>query len=442
VTDHPKAKFEVIPYQDSSDVQDATHVFHGETSLPNGYKWSILNSICLDNMLSHNSTRSEIRVGRSQSWLKMLTSITQLVLSSITLYHTRGPQVDRYGYAAFGLSVFPYALMSLVNLFVLGIIGEYACLFVLRTAISEEAKKCGGRISGELGTPLDVSGHGVDVTLPEVRDDGETDLLLGAGDDDRTRLSMEASGGEVKMIGTSPEAGTNEPNDELGTSLVTSEEGKVGTWLEDMARHLIGLGEEARPVRRVSSMRMQLSSGQKEFTAAWLRTEDTEHGKILVIRTSSTTKRFKLVDRNDCDDDALTFYVDSITNQRKAEHKYPDSDPDDFLSFIYPIMSLVVFILPYVFIFLLTGFHKRRSTAAQRGWMMTWLVVNQGVSTYGIFGGRTELTIFGGAVSKIKTVGIVCVGLYVLLVLSIPAIGGFVMVGKMLIEFGSCSLTP
>jgi hypothetical protein len=325
--------------------------------------------------------------------------------------------------------------MSFVNLVVLGFIGEYTCLFVLRTAISEEAKGRGGIISGELGTLPDVSGHGVDVTLPEVGGDGETDPLLEAGDDDRTRLPMEASGGEVKMIGTSLEAGTNGtngtngPNDELDERFP----GVRG----DRAKDLIGTPAEMW----VSSMASKLSSGQEEFTAARLRTEDTEHGKILVVRTSSTTKRFKLVDRDDCDDDALTFYVDSIMNQPISEHQDQDVEVD-CNSWLYVIFFIMTLILPLVFIFLLTGFHKRRSTTAQRAWMMTWLVYNQLASTNGIVGSLTNVTIFGGAVNKFQVVGIAGLLFLMGVLYSIPAIGGFVMVGKMLIEFGSCSLTP
>ncbi|KAH8773724.1 hypothetical protein F5883DRAFT_615254 [Diaporthe sp. PMI_573] len=47
---------------------------------------------------------------------KILVSILQLVWGISTLYNARGNQIDLYGYAAFGLTVAPYAVMSFLNL--------------------------------------------------------------------------------------------------------------------------------------------------------------------------------------------------------------------------------------------------------------------------------------------------------------------------------------
>jgi len=70
----------------------------------------------------------------------MFTSVAQLILSCITIYRARGSQLARYGYAAFGLSVFPYTVMSFVNLVFVGILGEYPSLYIMRTAVLDEAK--------------------------------------------------------------------------------------------------------------------------------------------------------------------------------------------------------------------------------------------------------------------------------------------------------------
>jgi len=71
----------------------------------------------------------------------MITSIVQLFSSSIALYRARGSQLEQYGYAAFGLSVFPHLLMSLVNLGCAVILGEYPYLCPLWTPILEEAQE-------------------------------------------------------------------------------------------------------------------------------------------------------------------------------------------------------------------------------------------------------------------------------------------------------------
>jgi hypothetical protein len=48
--------------------------------------------------------------------VKILVALGQTVFAAATLYRTRGDQIDRYGYAAFGLTVTPYVYMSFINL--------------------------------------------------------------------------------------------------------------------------------------------------------------------------------------------------------------------------------------------------------------------------------------------------------------------------------------
>ncbi|KAJ7907871.1 hypothetical protein B0H13DRAFT_1618046 [Mycena leptocephala] len=48
--------------------------------------------------------------------IKGLVSLARAFYVFYTLYQARGDQVSRYGYAAFGLTVLPYAVMSTINL--------------------------------------------------------------------------------------------------------------------------------------------------------------------------------------------------------------------------------------------------------------------------------------------------------------------------------------
>jgi hypothetical protein len=159
--------------------------------LPEGYFWRKPEIMQLNALASHTLKREDIRVGRSKNMVKGFASVVRLIFASITLYRTRGSQLERYGYAAFGLSVFPYALMPFVNLVVVtqAIIGEYSTLFVLRTAISDEAKRCGGKISGEMGT------------LPEVTQSSNAVESLVKGEEGRSLNGMEiGNDGEDRHI--------------------------------------------------------------------------------------------------------------------------------------------------------------------------------------------------------------------------------------------------
>ena len=127
-----------------------------------------------------------------------------------------------------------------------------------------------------------------------------------------------------------------------------------------------------------------------------------------------------------------------------------------FIAITSPFFALV---LPYVLISFLTGFQKRESTIVERVVMISWVVANQvcmlfsGVmfmlfpplSMFQILNLPRE-TIFEATSSGRKILLILFVQIPVI-VFSLtvyygPSIAGFVVVGKMLREFGACSLTP
>jgi hypothetical protein len=92
-----------------------------------------------------------LQLSRSQNWAKTIISIFQLVLSSITIYRTRGDQLDHYGYAAYGLSVFPYTFMSFINLVCVALIGQYPSIYLLRSRVMKEAEERQGVFHGVIG---------------------------------------------------------------------------------------------------------------------------------------------------------------------------------------------------------------------------------------------------------------------------------------------------
>jgi len=75
---------------------------------------------------------------------KILVSFTQALWATTTLYRARGDQIDEYGYAAFGLTVAPYAFMSILNIVAHLLTPEYPSIFLVRTPVMEEAEVDGG----------------------------------------------------------------------------------------------------------------------------------------------------------------------------------------------------------------------------------------------------------------------------------------------------------
>ena len=390
---------------DAATVKTKYIALNGETSLPKGYFWSKPEITQLNALASHTLKREGIQVGRSRSLVKGLASVVQLVFSSITLYEARGSQLQRYGYAAFGLSVFPYTLMTFVNLVVGTIVGEYSTLFVLRTAISDEAKRCGGTISGEIGTlPEATLGQPANAVESPVEEDPSLNgIMMEIGIDD-----------EDGHVTPSPKVDANKT-----TTIDTPHKiiGSVGAGGD-------GYGKDGSGVPMSENPEMFLSG--KPLIAAYLRVEDDG---VLVITMKGQTRRFKLIEGDDDDPLTFHFHVSALTNQEKVP-KREDISGTIFLVFLSIFFILII--LPYVFIFLLTGFRKGDSTKAQRGWMVSWLVFDQIFTSNGLAFSISHIDISEPTQAAKFVLGI--------LVFCAPAIGGFVVVGRMILEFGTCSV--
>ena len=425
-----KARFHTIP--DVYAPPDGDPPFHpveiehvtlnGEASLPEGYYWCKLEFTQLNALASHLK-REGIRVGRSKNLVKGLASVAQLVYSSITLYRARGSQIQRYGYAAFGLSVFPYTLMSFLNLVVAIIVGEYSTLFVLRTAISDEAKRCGGTISGEIGTLAEVlpeAGQSASVVESPVEEKSSlNEIEVGNDGEDRHNASSLSNDGALELLGKYDVEQEHLLEEATTTPPETRDIGSIGSGLDGS-----GVPTPEDPAVFLSG---------EPLVAAYLR---VEHDGVLVITMKGRTGRFKLIEGDDAiNDDPLTFHfhVSAVTNQENVLER--EEPPWTIFTLIFILFFLILIILPYVFIFRLSGFHNGDSTSVQRGWMMSWLVFSQISSFFGFGFSITDRDDMANPMNAASLAVFI-------LVWSIPAIGGFVVVREMLLEFGTCSLSP
>jgi hypothetical protein len=80
-----------------------------------------------------------IPISDSQNIAKVAISLLQVVYTGFTLYRARGDQIDRFGYAAFGLTVLPYLIMSATNLLAAILTPDYSMLYLVRTPELNEA---------------------------------------------------------------------------------------------------------------------------------------------------------------------------------------------------------------------------------------------------------------------------------------------------------------
>ncbi|EIW79713.1 hypothetical protein CONPUDRAFT_74074 [Coniophora puteana RWD-64-598 SS2] len=189
-------------YRGDADTQpDTKHLdIHGSLpvrDLPPGYELAFADlrdqrhlDLSGDTTITCNKT----------SWIKVVISIAQIMFASFTLYQAAENQVDVFGYAAYGLSVIPYLMQSVVNLFTGYFTGEYPCAFVIKTSILAEAIGRMGpekakKFSGEVGTPkepkdTELAEYSFMVKMKAVREEGVKRVVITDPMDARNSISV------------------------------------------------------------------------------------------------------------------------------------------------------------------------------------------------------------------------------------------------------------
>ena len=85
----------------------------------------------------------DITIPSSYSVIQALIGVGQALWAIITIYQARGDQIQQYGYAAFGLTVVPYAFMSVTNAMANLLTPQYSTILVIRTPEMTEAEQQG-----------------------------------------------------------------------------------------------------------------------------------------------------------------------------------------------------------------------------------------------------------------------------------------------------------
>jgi hypothetical protein len=90
-------------------------------------------------------------IAASYSIPRVIIAMFQLGYAIVTVYQSRGNQIEHYGYAAFALTVIPYAIMSLINLLGHMLTPDYHALYLVASDVIDEAIKRGCRFDGVVG---------------------------------------------------------------------------------------------------------------------------------------------------------------------------------------------------------------------------------------------------------------------------------------------------
>lgn len=95
-------------------------------------------------------------ISATYSFPKAFIAVVQLICASFTLYESFGNQITKYGYAAFGLTVTPYALMSLVNLLGSLLTPSYPALYLVHSSVLDEARDRDSVVDGVVGALVEL----------------------------------------------------------------------------------------------------------------------------------------------------------------------------------------------------------------------------------------------------------------------------------------------
>jgi len=125
-------------------------VIHGTYELPKGYRFAVVPSDT--QFLAPISPSLVLEVSATHNFMKALVALVQSCYAIATLYRSRGDQIEQFGYAAFGLTVAPYAVMSCINLIGNICRPDYASLYMVENGIMREARRRGGVFEGSVGT--------------------------------------------------------------------------------------------------------------------------------------------------------------------------------------------------------------------------------------------------------------------------------------------------
>jgi len=308
-----------------------------------GYDWTRKNPY-QDNQKS--TPKQEVAIASNYSFPKALFAIFQTVNAAVTLYRARGDQIDQYGFAAFGLTVIPYTIMSFLNLMAQIATPDYSALFMVETPEMLEARERGGKFDGVVGR------------------------------------------------------------------VVTAEEPE--------RPHYVFTKTDNKHLFQVKEYSYRPAYGESP---------------------SPTNVYFQFY-CSPTDPSVHKAYYQACSNFDFKDDRLPVRRNNWAIQFGAPILA---FLLCLFIMYLLSHFRIGKSTISQRGWVISWLTTGMasGALATMLFrysaGLRTEMSLIRSGKRKPRETAImVCACILFFGIFTVPALGGLIVVAKMLGDYGTC----
>ncbi|KAL8761028.1 MAG: hypothetical protein Q9184_002817 [Pyrenodesmia sp. 2 TL-2023] len=298
---------------------------HGVCQLAPGYALSYIpEDIKIYSHIKHNRTLSisrllgmshvpEIKLASTHDVPRILFSLMQTLSGGYQLYKARGSQIERYGYAAYGLTVLPYMMVSIINLIGSLLTSEYESIYLVHSSIMDEMKGRGGLCDGVVGT-IERPEHQANVYI-----DGEEETIP-----EGQKIQFTDLGGEVRCCSLTEKSAATELNvSHLNHIEPVEEPWLFQTWGQKGKKDK--KGKDASPSDPLSIGRTQL----------------------LCVPSHSSFTRLSRRWQQSC------------------------------LNMLTIALLILALGLPYIVIAILSGWKENKSTSRDRTFVLNWLICGQ-----------------------------------------------------------------
>lgn len=391
----------------------------GTCELPAGYRLAYVTPNAQVEHVMSDTAVSRI-LQPSYSLASGVISIVQIFSACSALYQSKGYQIDAYGYAAFGFTVTPYLVMSFLNLLANCFTPTFPSLYLVHTEIMDEAISRGGQFTDIVGKlesePLLVE-----------------DLTVFSASIEQAPQGMDMKGYTCRIANHIFEHGSTEPISNDKTAEQEEQEGKPTT-----NDHIIPLpspleNAPSLPGKDVSQ-KQAITIGQDHNPNETQPPPEPDDDSSPVLLIPSCYK-FKLAYSN----------TSSTSILWKKRHY-------GLRGWLMGAANWGVAALPFIPLGVMSKFRTgTSSTLAQRIWLMAWYVVGIVSVSNPYFTDHIVDVTYRNSRALIKdhemsglqrfrilfSRAFIAVGMLVFYVT--PAMGGFVVVGQMLVAYGTCT---
>ncbi|KAH7200587.1 hypothetical protein BKA60DRAFT_528931, partial [Fusarium oxysporum] len=133
---------------------------------------------------------NDVHLAKSWNVAKGLVALLQFCFSLFVLIKAQGNQIEVYGYAAFSLTVAPYAVMAFVNLLANACMPTYTCHYLVKNdVLSEMEEVLRVKFDGVVGTVRHVDDN-VNLSKMVRSENGSLHMISSGEDEEDTRLEV------------------------------------------------------------------------------------------------------------------------------------------------------------------------------------------------------------------------------------------------------------